>query len=350
MPLYSTDIHSKAWGNKHNADKKQTPAERNILPDAGSAAWCYLFVHHAKVGMINDLLGKQFRTFIHKTTIYKKENKRIRKQERQTISGLIFVQGDKDEIQDFLNSNCQGTYLATDCSTKTTAVIPDKVMRPFMQLDLKCGRIRFMPHPLDYYSEGHPLVRITSGLLEGFEGYRIRISRNKCLVTSIGGMTVAISGISNDSFENVDEYITLRRGQQMAGNVDSGCPNGLHGEIARCFFRPQCQLDVVAIARSLRQKMALSRVLWDKGDYAEAVDLQLILLENTVSWVNGVAGSMTPYNVKDVYAVCTDASGLLEQMLESECLPEDYRTKIRKARQSLAAKYPMLAAAMGKCP
>lgn len=136
----------------------------------------------------------------------------------------------------------------------------------------------------------------------------------------------------------------------MAGNVDSGCPNGLRGEIARCFFRPQCQLDVVAIARSLRQKMALSRVLWDKGDYAEAVDLQLILLENTVSWVKGVAGSMTPYNVKDVYAVCTDASGLLEQMLESECLPEDYRTKIRKARQSLAAKYPMLAAAMGKCP
>ena len=99
-----------------------------------------------------------------------------------------------------------------------------------------------MPHPLDYYSEGHPLVRITSGLLEGFEGYRIRISRNKCLVTSIGGMTVAISGISNDSFENVDEYITLRRGQQMAGNVDSGCPNGLHGEIARCFFRPSVNL------------------------------------------------------------------------------------------------------------
>lgn len=182
------------------------PAEGNLLPGFRCMTWCYLFVHNTKVNSLNELLSTKFKTFIHKTTIYKKDNKKIRKQERQTIPGLIFVQGCKAEIQDFLNDHCPDVYLATDCSTKATAVIPDEVMRPFMQLDVGRNRIRFMPHSMSYYSEGHQLIKVTSGPLVGFEGYIIRISRNKCLVTSLGGITVAINGIDKDSFENVGDH------------------------------------------------------------------------------------------------------------------------------------------------
>lgn len=224
MPLYSTDIQSKATGQCYDADNSKESAEGEMLPDCGVTSWCYLFVHHARLNLINRLLNKKFKTFIHKTTIYKKSAKRIKEEKIPTISGLIFIQGDKVEIQKFLNCNCHGIYLAKDCSTKTTAVIPDDIMRPFMQLDLTHNRIRFMPHPLSYYSDGHSLIRITSGLLSGFEGYIIRISRNKCLVTSLGGITVAINGINKDSFENADEYLRQRFGSNKAVDcADNPC-------------------------------------------------------------------------------------------------------------------------------
>ena len=348
MPLYSTDIHSKARGNNDDADGKDKPAEREILPDGECQAWCYLFVHHARVSMVSSLLGKQFNTFIHKTTIYKKENKRIKKQERQTISGLIFVQGNKSAIQDFLNRNCPGAYLAKDCSTKTTAVIPDKAMRSFMHLDLQGGRIRFMPHPLGYYSEGHPLVRITSGLLAGFEGYRIRISRNKCLVTSIGGITVAISGINNESFEDVDEYIKLRRKQQKVNDTYAGVTDGTLREIEECFFMPQSQFDVVAIARSLWQKVDTARAHCGNGDYAKAADILIVLVERTVNWAENMAGGMTPYNTKDVFDACSEACSLLGQMAETGHLTENHIKRINETRLSLASKYPALASNLSK--
>lgn len=202
MPLYSTDIHSKAVGQRGDADNVVKSAEGSLSPGGECTSWCYLFVHHAKINRMEKLLGGKFRTFIHRTTVYKKSDKKVRKEERPTISGLIFVQGDKAEIQDFLNRNCHGVYLAKDCCTKATAVIADEIMRPFMQLDVGRNRIRLMPHPLTYYSEGHSLVKVTSGLLAGFEGYVVRISRNKCLVTSLGGITVSISGISKETFEN----------------------------------------------------------------------------------------------------------------------------------------------------
>lgn len=202
MPLYSTDIHSKAGGQRSDAGDVIKSAEESVSPGGECTSWCYLFVHHSKVEQTDRLLSEKFKTFIHRTTVYKKDDKKIRKEERPTISGLVFVQGDKVEIQDFLNRNCHRVYLARDCTTKDTAVIPDKIMRSFMQFDLGRNRVRLMPHPLTYYSEGHSLIRVTSGLLAGFEGYIVRISRNRCLVTSLGGLTVSISGISKETFEN----------------------------------------------------------------------------------------------------------------------------------------------------
>ena len=203
MPLYSTDAHSKATG-QHDGAGGKPPAERGAAPSAGCTSWCYLFAHHARVAVVEGMLRERFCTFVHRTTVYRKENKKVREQERPTISGLIFVQGDKADIQQFLDARLPGLRLATDCSTRATAVIADDRMRPFMQLDPGRNRIRLMPHPIGYYSEGHPLVKLTQGLLAGFEGYLVRISRNKCLVTSMGGITVAISGVGKASLDEAE--------------------------------------------------------------------------------------------------------------------------------------------------
>ena len=76
-----------------------------------------------------------------------------------------------------------------------------------------------MPHPLEYYSVGHPLVKITSGVLDGLEGYQIRISRNKCLITTMGGLTIAIGGVYKENFENVDANSDITGLLSSANNI-----------------------------------------------------------------------------------------------------------------------------------
>lgn len=124
----------------------------------------------------------------------------------------MFIQGELPEIQAYLNSKCPGIYLVKDRSTGLPAVIRDKSMQIFIRMSrMSPYRIRFMQHPIDYYSSGHPLVKITSGILDGLEGYQIRISRDKCLVTTMGGLTIAIGGISKENFENIEEYSDIIR-------------------------------------------------------------------------------------------------------------------------------------------
>lgn len=152
-------------------------------------------------------LEQKFNIFVHKTVNYKKVKKRIVKEDVPTISGLIFIQGEATQIQSYLNEHCLGIYLVKDRSNGQPAVIRDKSMQTFIRMShMSPFRMRLMPHPIDYYSTGHPLVKITSGILEGVEGYQIRISRDKCLITTMGGLTIAIGGVSKENFENIEEY------------------------------------------------------------------------------------------------------------------------------------------------
>lgn len=85
---------------------------------------------------------------------------------------------------------------------------------PLKRLAERCGsdssRIRFLQHPFDYYAEGNTLVRMTSGVAKGLMGYRIRISRDRCLVTDVNGQAMAIGGIHKDSYEEVKNTPHLR--------------------------------------------------------------------------------------------------------------------------------------------
>lgn len=169
--------------------------------------WYYIYVKSNMQEHVLRILKQRFNIFVHKTSKYKRVKKHVVKEDVPTISGLVFVQGNMSEIQSVLKEHCIGIYLVKDKSTGLPAVIQDKYMQTFIRLSqMSPFKIRFMPHSLDYYSEGHPLVKIASGILDGVEGYQVRISRDKCLVTTIGGLTIAIGGVYKENFENIEGH------------------------------------------------------------------------------------------------------------------------------------------------
>ena len=212
MSLYSSEVHTKAIKGESDLGAEQHSASETLLsPMDSSSPWYYLSIHHKKVEPIDESLKKHFNTFIHKSVVYKKTKSKVIKKEKQTISGLLFIQGDKHAIQTFLKDFWPGISLVKDCASGDTAQIADTAMRPFMRMSqVEPTRIRFMPNPIGHYAEGNPLLRITSGPLAGMEGYKIRISRDKCFVTTLGGITVAIGGVHRETFENLPEELGER--------------------------------------------------------------------------------------------------------------------------------------------
>lgn len=77
-------------------------------------------------------------------------------------------------------------------------------LRKFEARFADTSRLRLLQHPFDYYAEGNTLVRLTSGVAKGLIGYRIRISRDRCLVTNVDGLAVAIGGICKDTFVEIE--------------------------------------------------------------------------------------------------------------------------------------------------
>lgn len=329
----------------NGSERFSEPEVKKCAVANDTASWCYLFVHHCKVETVSKRLEKDgFTVFVHKSVVYKREKKRIVENEQPTISGLVFIQGDGNEIQGFLKKVFFNLHLVNDCSTGKIAVIPDNVMRPFMQIsEVASTRIRFMPHTIDYYSVGNPLVRITSGVLAGVEGYRIRISRNKCLVTSIGGMTVAIGDVYRESFENLDEYVRQRR--ELFKN-DRESPDvaftPLQSEIDACFFTPQSQLDVMGLTDVLvtwitRVKLALERKCFD-----EAVEIALFLLEEIGSRFRTLYNTPRACDMKGIMEVCREIDEALLSVIGSNDVSTDLKEIVETGRESLVIRFPFL--------
>ena len=170
--------------------------------------WGYIFVHNSKVTAFADrLLIDDIPYFVHKSVVYQrnKKSRGIITVEKPTVSGLIFLQGSTKHLQQYLSEAFPTHHLVKDCSTRLPAVIPDRIMQPFMRvLDTSPDRVRFLLHPFKYYAAGNVKLRITSGFLAGIEGYVVRIDRDRRLVMDVGGMSVAISGVHCEKFEVVE--------------------------------------------------------------------------------------------------------------------------------------------------
>lgn len=332
-------------GKQDNGQEFASGPEVAVCAETEDASpWCYLFIHHARVDALCKGIEKQFPVFVHKSITYRREDNRIWQKEKPTVSGLVFIQGPGRDIQDFLTANFPGLSLARDCSTYQIAVIPDSTMQPFMQVsEVAPTRIRFMPHTLGYYSGGNPLIRITSGLLSGLEGYRIRIARDKCLVTSIGGMTVAIGGIHRDCFENMDEYVRQRR-EQMRSCKDSShiTLTPLQQEIDSCLFTPQNGLDVMVMAGALAGWiMKVKSGLKDK-DFDRAAEIALFLLEEIGSRFRALHENPRLGGIDEILDICREADRALFSLLGSEDVSTDLKEIVETERESLSVRFPFL--------
>ena len=190
-------------GNHVTEPDAKTGSEVKKCHQADRTTWSYLFVHHSKVKSMEALLIKDgIPYFVHKTIRYfkKRGKQKVQHREIPTVSGLVFFQGLPKEIQAYLDQNFPRTHLCKNCSTGKVARIKDSQMRPFMRVN-ETGpeRIRFLLKPFHYYARNRILLRITSGELAGLEGYVIR------LVMDVGGLSVAISGVHAEHFEEVEQ-------------------------------------------------------------------------------------------------------------------------------------------------
>ena len=194
-------------GNHVTEPDVKTGSEVKKCRQSDGTTWSYLFVHHNKVQGMEAQLIKDGRTyFVHKTIRYFKKlgKQKVQHQEVPTVSGLVFFQGFPEEIQTYLDEKFPRTYLCKNCSTGRVAEIKDSQMQPFMRVvETSPERIRFLLHPYHYYARNRILLRITTGEMAGLEGYIIRIDRDRRLVMDIGGMSVAISGVHAEHFEEV---------------------------------------------------------------------------------------------------------------------------------------------------
>ena len=173
-------------------------------------SWSYLFVHNQKVKSIEDQLKKDGVThFVHKTIKYVPRHRNrggMREVETPSVSGLIFLQGNPELLQNYLDKNKKPYKLCKNCSTGKVATIPCNQMEPFMRVaETEPERLRFLLRPFVYYSKNRTLLRIVTGEYAGLEGYVIRIARDRKLVMDVGGMAVAISGIHAERFEEVNK-------------------------------------------------------------------------------------------------------------------------------------------------
>lgn len=276
--LQAANVASAAQNGKEAARVVPEPQE--------GVVWCYLFVHRAGIERVEQWLQRDFPTFVLKEVVYKMVDKRVRRTTQRVIPGLLFVQGHHMDIRAKLLEMASDLYLVKDCMTGRVAEIPDTIMRSFMQITtISSTRIRFMPHNIGYYSAGNPLVRVTSGALKGMEGYRIRIARNRCLVTSLGGMSIAISGVHKDSFENVEEYLRVRKSE--TGQADTpaqhkeglACPATWQDELNALLFMPETALDILTLAGKCGEYVPKIDSLAAQGYHTDALGAAIYLLE-----------------------------------------------------------------------
>lgn len=346
MSLYSSETLSNAAEGKSDNGSNENEPEKKMCSEGRKEelSWCYCFVYYAQIKIIEEKLNCRFKTYIHRSICYQREKHGVSKTEKPTIPGLIFIQGKSTEIEVYLKNNIPGVYLSKDCMTHRPAVVSDQAMQSFMRIsEIDPSRIRFMPHSFDYYSSGHVLVKVTSGVLTGMEGYHVRISRNKCFITTLGGVTLAISGLTKETFENVEDYVHSRRlSQHIKGKVEQQAVMSYEDEVSCCFFSPKTQLDLFSIFRSLDFWMVKAGQFYRSGHLSEAVEIILSILEKTGKNFQSVYGlpSIGDFSLMD--ALCSAGFRILHEItVRPECDPA-LKEKILSACQHLKNSYPFL--------
>lgn len=345
MPLDSTVSSSNTKGvNNIACHATANGMEIGMCPACKDPRpWHYLFIHRNKVDMVSNKLKDDFAIYIHRNIIYRVENKRIRKDKRATVSGLLFVQGEAESIKKKLKDNFFGLHLVNDCMTGKTASIANSVMQRFMLVaETSPTLIRVMPHPIDYYSTGNATVRLTTGPLAGLEGYRIRIDRDRCLITSMGGMTVAIGGIHKDSFENVELYLSQRRRQQQKCHDTETDRSPLQASIADCFITPQDRLDLMAMEKKIAQWTGKAANRLEANQFDEALEIAQAIVYEMAARHDAIAAAFDANDLKGMISQEEAATDIIAAIAACPACPAATRDTAESEQEQLAIRFPWI--------
>jgi len=207
---------SKVGGMSKNGEEPQNgPCEETESKESKGKEpglpWGYIFIQHMSAASFEERLGARKiegnfkpRCFVHRTVRYKRKpnGKGVVREEKPTVSGLVFLQGETRQLRLFLIHNYPQYFLVNDCSTGKPAAIPDDTMRPFMRImEKEPERITFLRDPFVKFAKDHVKLRVLTGIMAGQVGYVVRILKNRQLVMDIGGYAVAINNVHNEDFE-----------------------------------------------------------------------------------------------------------------------------------------------------
>ena len=139
------------------ADENSAPRVEVVSKSEEEAPWGYIFIRHYLVESFEKKLktlraeGKHVpNSFIHRTTDYKRKpnGKGVMKTEKPTISGLVFLQGETEQLTSFLEDYFPSYHLVNNCSTKVPASIKHSIMKPFMRvMETEPERVTFLRDP-----------------------------------------------------------------------------------------------------------------------------------------------------------------------------------------------------------
>ena len=187
-------------------------------PSTDPTSWSYLFIlHMAAKGLekrLEEFNADKKNTkqpyFIHKTFRYtykdKERQQGVKKTLEQSVSGLVFLQGTVDELQEFLKKHFPQYHLVNDRSLGRPASIKDSVMQPFMNvMKTHPEQVTFLRDAFEKFAKDHVKLRVLTGPFKDYEGYIVRIDRDRQLVFDFGGRAVAIRGVHKENFEVVKE-------------------------------------------------------------------------------------------------------------------------------------------------
>lgn len=162
-PSSTADVnpcHSKSLPKGINiieADENSAPRVEVVSKSEEEAPWGYIFIRHYLVESFEKKLktiraeGKHVpNSFIHRTTDYKRKpnGKGVMKTEKPTISGLVFLQGETEQLTSFLEDYFPSYHLVNNCSTKVPASIKHSIMKPFMRvMETEPERVTFLRDP-----------------------------------------------------------------------------------------------------------------------------------------------------------------------------------------------------------
>lgn len=193
-----------------------TGADKKSDPGIEGMPWGYLFIHNKTAQVFEREMetynkansNSSHACFIHRSFTYRQKNEKggVKKELKPTISGLVFLQGETGDLQDFLRARYPQYHLVNDRCKGVPASISNKVMQPFMTV-LKDNpeRVTFLRDPFEKFAKDHVKLRVKTGIFKGCEGYIVRIDRDRQLVFDFGGYAVAIRGLHKEDFEVVEE-------------------------------------------------------------------------------------------------------------------------------------------------